>query len=95
MKIGPIGAKLLRANGRTDKRTDIMKVIDALHNFCEHTQKWLLLHSCQYMALILVVELEHLLVFVYVFWYLLLVVVTVFLKIQVFWYVPYQLVNSH
>jgi len=33
MKIGLIGAKLLRANGRTDERTDITKVIDALHNF--------------------------------------------------------------
>jgi len=30
MKIGPVGAELFHANGRTDRETDVTKLIDAL-----------------------------------------------------------------
>ena len=33
MKISPVGAKVLHANGWMDRQTDMTKLIDTLHNF--------------------------------------------------------------
>jgi hypothetical protein len=39
MKMCPVGAELFHADGRTDRRTDMTKIIVAFRNFCERAFK--------------------------------------------------------
>jgi len=39
MKIRPLGAELFHVGGRTDRRTDMTKLIVALSNFAKSAQK--------------------------------------------------------
>jgi len=40
MKIRPVGANLCHADGRTDRQTEIVKVIAAFRNFATAPKNW-------------------------------------------------------